>query len=80
MPHGSLVDKTASSLLDRVLDGRFPADRPLPSQDQLADALGVRAAIWAVAALTAASGVLVWLRMDETHRPHPATTATEGPS
>lgn len=41
MPHGSLVDKTASSLLDRVLDGRFPADRPLPSQDQLADALGV---------------------------------------
>lgn len=46
----------------------------------VADALGVRAAIWAVAALTAASGVLVCLRMDETHRPHPATTATEGPS
>jgi MFS family permease len=33
----------------------------------IADALGLRAAIWAVAALTAASGVLVILRMYETH-------------
>ncbi|HEX7189614.1 MAG TPA: MFS transporter [Actinomycetes bacterium] len=36
----------------------------------LADAYGVRAAVWAVAALTAASGVVVALRMYETlHRP-----------
>jgi MFS family permease len=33
----------------------------------LADALGVRAAIWAVAALTAASGIVVLVRMYETH-------------
>lgn len=33
----------------------------------LADAFGVRAAIWAVAALTAASGVVVLVRMYETH-------------
>ncbi|MFL6272300.1 MAG: MFS transporter [Actinomycetes bacterium] len=33
----------------------------------LADAFGVRAAIWAVAALTAASGLLVAVRMYETH-------------
>jgi len=34
----------------------------------LADLWGVRAAVWAVAALTAASGVVVALRMYETHR------------
>jgi MFS family permease len=33
----------------------------------LADALSIRAAIWAVAALTAASGIVVFLRMYETH-------------
>ena len=33
----------------------------------LADAFGIRDAIWAVAALTAASGVLVAWRMYETH-------------
>jgi MFS family permease len=33
----------------------------------LADAYGIRAAIWAVAALTAASGLLVAMRMYETH-------------
>jgi len=33
----------------------------------LADALGLRAAIWAVAALTAASGLAVLVRMYETH-------------
>jgi MFS family permease len=33
----------------------------------IADALGLRAAIWSVAALTAASGVLVLVRMYETH-------------
>jgi MFS family permease len=33
----------------------------------IADLLGVRAAVWAVAALTAASGVLVAVRMYETH-------------
>ena len=35
----------------------------------VADAFGVRAAIWAVAALTAPSGLLVAARMYETHRP-----------
>jgi len=35
----------------------------------LADLWGVRAAVWAVAALTAASGVVVAQRMYETHRP-----------
>jgi len=33
----------------------------------LADLAGIRPATWAVAALTAASGVLVWIRMYETH-------------
>ena len=37
----------------------------------IADAFGMRAAIWTVAALTAASGVVVALRMYETHRPPP---------
>ena len=35
----------------------------------LADAFGVETAIWAVAALTAASGFVVAVRMYETHRP-----------
>ncbi|HEX6076554.1 MAG TPA: MFS transporter [Micromonosporaceae bacterium] len=35
----------------------------------LADLAGIRAATWAVAGLTAASGVLVWIRMYETHHP-----------
>ncbi|MFI7547413.1 MFS transporter [Actinoplanes sp. NPDC049599] len=33
----------------------------------VADLAGVRAAVWVVAALTAASGLLVWARMYETH-------------
>jgi MFS family permease len=40
----------------------------------VADALGVQAAIWTVAALTAASGLVVAFRMYETH-PRPSTTA-----
>jgi MFS family permease len=35
----------------------------------LADAFGVTTAIWAVALLTAASGLVVAVRMYETHRP-----------
>ena len=39
----------------------------------VADALGVRAAVWTVAGLTAASGVVVAVRMYETHhRPQEA--------
>jgi predicted MFS family arabinose efflux permease len=34
----------------------------------VADLAGLRAAVWAVAALTAASGLVVAVRMDETHR------------
>ncbi len=41
-----------------------------------ADAFGLRAAIWVVAALTFASGSLVALRMSETH---PGAAATSGP-
>jgi MFS family permease len=37
----------------------------------LADTLGIRAAIWVIAALTAASGVIVAVRMYETHRTRP---------
>ena len=37
----------------------------------IADLLGLRAAIWAVAALTGASGVVVAVRMYETHRRTP---------
>lgn len=43
----------------------------------LADAFGVTTAIWAVAALTAASGILVALRMYETH-PTGRTSAPSG--
>jgi predicted MFS family arabinose efflux permease len=35
----------------------------------VADLLGLAAAIWAVAALTAASGAVVAVRMRETHQP-----------
>jgi predicted MFS family arabinose efflux permease len=35
----------------------------------IADTLGMRAAIWTVAALTAVSGAIVALRMYETHKP-----------
>jgi MFS family permease len=42
----------------------------------IADAFGMRAAIWTVAALTAASGVVVALRMYETHHPTPISPAT----
>ncbi|MDQ4051076.1 MAG: MFS transporter [Actinomycetota bacterium] len=38
----------------------------------LADAMGLRAAIWAIAAITAGSGIVVALRMYETH-PRPST-------
>jgi MFS family permease len=38
----------------------------------VADALGIRAAIWTVAALTAASGLVVATRMYETHHRRPA--------
>ncbi|MEU4220520.1 MFS transporter [Actinoplanes sp. NPDC026623] len=36
----------------------------------VADLAGIRAAIWVVAALTAASGLLAWARMYETHPRH----------
>ena len=42
----------------------------------VADALGVTAAVWTVAALTAVSGVVVALRMYETLH-HPPTNAVE---
>jgi hypothetical protein len=37
----------------------------------LADLISIEAAIYAVAALTALSGVVVIVRMYETHPPHP---------
>ncbi len=46
-------------------DGGFAAGALLAGV--LADAYGIRAAVWVVAALTAASGALVALRMYETH-------------
>ena len=42
----------------------------------IADAFGMRAAIWTVAVLTAASGVVVALRMYETHHPTPTEPAS----
>lgn len=36
----------------------------------VADLAGIRAAVWVVAALTAASGLLAWVRMYETHPRH----------
>ncbi|MFI7549409.1 MFS transporter [Verrucosispora sp. WMMD703] len=45
----------------------------------VADAFGIRAAIWTVAALTAASGLVVAARMYETHRRRiPASSAPQG--
>jgi MFS family permease len=47
----------------------------------IADALGIRAAVWVVAALTAASGLVVAVRMYETHhRPVPIPAGTPGGS
>jgi len=43
----------------------------------VADVLGVRAAVWVVAGLTAVSGVVVAVRMYETHH-RPAGPETEG--
>jgi MFS family permease len=45
----------------------------------VADLLGVRAAVWVVAALTAASGVVVAVRMYET-RQRPGPVPTDGGS
>jgi MFS family permease len=45
----------------------------------IADALGVRAAVWTVAALTAVSGLVVAVRMYETHQ-RPATLRQDGPT
>lgn len=39
----------------------------------IADSFGLEAAIWAVAVLTALSGLVVAVRMYETHRVHPET-------
>jgi MFS family permease len=44
----------------------------------VADAYGIVAAVWVIAALTAASGVVVAVRMYETHRP-PRGAAAAGP-
>jgi MFS family permease len=44
-----------------------------------ADLLGLRAAIWLVAAITAASGLVVAVRMYETHRPAPPGPMPSGP-
>lgn len=54
-------------------DGGFAAGALLAGI--IADLLGVRAAIWAVAGVTAASGVVVALRMYETH--HRPTSARQ---
>jgi predicted MFS family arabinose efflux permease len=44
----------------------------------LADAFGVRAAVWAIAGLTAASGLVVAARMYETlHRPNATESSTQ---
>jgi MFS family permease len=42
-----------------------------------ADLLGVRAAIWLIAAITAASGIIAAIRMYETHPRQPAPTSVE---
>ena len=46
----------------------------------VADALSLNAAIWTVAALTAASGGVVALRMYETHGRHPTAVAGRNPT
>jgi MFS family permease len=56
-------------------DGGFAAGALLAGV--VADALGVRAAVWVVAALTAVSGLVVALRMYETHH-RPASAVPEG--
>ncbi|HVE27185.1 MAG TPA: MFS transporter [Sporichthya sp.] len=48
-------------------DGGFAAGALLAGV--IADAFGIRAAVWAVAVVTAASGAVVAVRMYETHRP-----------
>ena len=45
-----------------------------------ADLLGLRAAIWFVAAITAASGITVAVRMYETHHPNPPAAPTHATS
>jgi MFS family permease len=45
----------------------------------IADIVSLDAAIWTVAVLTAASGLVVWVRMYETHPPH-RTRPTGGPA
>ncbi len=57
-------------------DGGFAAGALLAGI--VADALGVRAAVWSVAALTAASGLVVAVRMYETHHRAPSAAATDG--
>ncbi|HET9077616.1 MAG TPA: MFS transporter [Acidimicrobiales bacterium] len=52
-------------------DGGFAAGALLAGV--IADTLGLVAAIWTVAAVTAVSGIVVAVRMYETHRPAPAT-------
>ena len=56
-------------------DGGFAAGALLAGI--VADALGVRAAVWVVAVLTAASGLVVAIRMYETHH-RPAPTDSKG--
>jgi predicted MFS family arabinose efflux permease len=43
----------------------------------VADAFDISAAIWAVAALTAASGIVVMVRMYETHPRHDRVTVPD---
>ncbi|MGN6301694.1 MAG: MFS transporter [Angustibacter sp.] len=58
-------------------DGGFAAGALLAGV--VADVLGLRAAVWVVAALTAASGVVVAVRMYETrHQPIATTGAADG--
>lgn len=51
-------------------DGGFAVGALLAGM--VADLAGLRAAVWTVAALTAASGLLAWIRMYETHPRRPA--------
>jgi MFS family permease len=58
-------------------DAGFPVGALLAGV--LADAYGILAAIWGVAALTAASGVVVAVRMYETHQ-HPVRPSGRPPA
>jgi len=58
-------------------DGGFAAGALLSGI--IADLWGIRAAIWAVAALTAASGIVVAARMYETHQPVVEDAGSEWP-